>query len=349
MAATLYYIFPFGQSADDLTTIPQSPAVGGGVSYHNGWTALYEEDLNTDPTAKPIPRGQTNQLFYDITNNIQEYQQYGSPNWITALDNGGSSFEYPIYARVYYLGVVYENQVAANTATPGADTTWLQISGNLQGVPAGTVIWSAGYPLPTGYLRCDGAAISRTTFLSLRNSITNTQNGHTTNTSAVVTALTSTSGLYAGMPVEGANIPLATTILTIDSGTQVTLSHSATGTATSPITFFPWGNGDNATTFNTPDLRRRSFMGSSGSSTATLGNAIGQKGGAETATLQVTNLPPHTHNAADAQQYLTTGSGFNYGNGGSGLQLEGTSAPTGDGTAFSILPPLAILNPYIKF
>lgn len=124
MTTPLYYVYPFGENADDLTAIPTPAAGDGSVSYFAGWTDPYELDLLTNPSALPIPRGQMNQLFFDITNNLQEYQQYGAPQWVPAAQNLGSSLPYPIYATVYYSGVLYRNLVAANTATPGADATW---------------------------------------------------------------------------------------------------------------------------------------------------------------------------------------------------------------------------------
>lgn len=118
-----YYQNPFAISADDLTTIPTNAAVDGSVSYFAGWTDPYEYNLLTNPAALPIPRGQMNQLFYDITNNLQEYQQYGNPQWIP-----GNIFPYPINAIVYYNGLVYRNLVASNTVTPGTDSSWQSLS-----------------------------------------------------------------------------------------------------------------------------------------------------------------------------------------------------------------------------
>lgn len=55
--------------------------------------------------------------------------------------------------------------------------------------------------------------------------------GSTTNGSAIVTALSSTTGMYIGMAVSGAGIPGGATILSIQSAAQVTLSANATNTA----------------------------------------------------------------------------------------------------------------------
>lgn len=52
-----------------------------------------------------------------------------------------------------------------------------------------------------------------------------------------------------------------------------------------------WGVGDGSTTFNVPDLRRRTTVGAGGSGTGTLGNALGNLGGAEDVTLVANQLP----------------------------------------------------------
>lgn len=348
----LYYIYPFGQNADDLTAIPSPAAVDGSVSYYAGWTDPYEYDLLTTPAALPIPRGQMNQLFYDITNNIQQYQQYGVPAWITATDNGGVSFPYPIYARAYYLGQVYENQVASNTATPGTDDTWLLLSGNAQGVPIGTVIDFAGIIAPTGYLTCDGSAISRTTYLDLREEITFSETGTTTNLMNTISGLSDTSNMYIGMPIEGTNIPLATIVASIVDANNITISNNATASGSGALVFFPWGNGDNATTFNLPDLRRKTTIGKFGFGSALVGNKVGQTGGSETQTL-VQNQLPSTLSLNSPTTTLTNlpndGGQTLIGISGSGNTTQVFTNVGGGGQAVSIMQPTAVMNKCIKY
>lgn len=340
-----YYTYPFGQNADDLTSIPTSPAVDGSVSYFYGWTDPYEYDLTTDPSALPVPRGQMNQLFYDITNNLQEYQQYGSPQWVS-----GNTVAYPIYARVYYSGVVYENQVAGNTVTPGTDNSWNVISANAGGVASGSVFPFAGATAPSGYLLCVGTAVSRTTYADLYDVLTQVQNGVTTNTMTSITGLTSTAQMYVGMPVEGTGIQSGTTIATIVSSSAITLSLAATASGTVPLTFFNWGNGDGATTFNVPDMRRNVPMGSGGTGTSTIGNVLGQKGGQETHTLTVNELASHTHTPLTGSSFVSNqASGGNNNLPTSGVVgFDATTGATGGSAAHNNVQPSVIFNYIIK-
>lgn len=347
-----YYLYPFGENADDLTSIPTTAAVDGSVSYFAGWTDPYELNLLTNPSALPIPRGQMNQLFFDITNNLQEYQQYGTPQWVT-----GNTVAYPIYARVYYTGVVYENQVAANTVTPGTDTSWLVISGTGQGVPVGTVLDFAAASLPSGFLLCDGSQISRTTYAALLNTITFTQTGTLTNGANTVSGLSSTANMYGvfnavpGMAVEGTGIPPGTTILAVVDGTDITLSANATAGGAQSLTFFPWSNGNGTTTFSLPDFRRKVAVGSGGTASTDplgIGNVVGMFGGQESHVLTTSELTTHSHTVAGAN--LTQSPPGTQIQGGTNWQQNGTLTTnnTGSNNAFNVIQPALITYKMIK-
>ena len=165
-----FFAYPFAVDGDKLA-IP-NPTTANTVSYQSGFPINYEYDLATNPAAKPIPRNQFNELMYEVTLAIQQYQTEGTPDWILAADTVlGTPYAYDIYARVRYDAgggmKVYENQVASNTATPGADATWQVISANTQGVQPGTIIDFGGTSAPAGYLNCDGSAVSRATYAAL--------------------------------------------------------------------------------------------------------------------------------------------------------------------------------------
>lgn len=107
---------------------------------------------------------------------------------------------------------------AAGTATLAFRAALL---GQVQ-VTAGTI---------TGSLVVNGTAV---TFANPAANIATT--GNTTNTSPVVTGIPSTAGMTAGMNVACAAFPAGTTILSVDSASQVTLSANATSTGAVSLT-----------------------------------------------------------------------------------------------------------------
>jgi hypothetical protein len=70
---------------------------------------------------------------------------------------------------------------------------------------------------------------------SLNNAMT--LNGTTDGTTAVITGLSSTAGLTAGMLVSGAGIPAYSTVIAINSGSSITISQITTAAGTVPLYF----------------------------------------------------------------------------------------------------------------
>lgn len=162
-----YFLNPFG-TAGDKTVIPNDVQVSGSVSYASGWGIDYQKNLATDPTAKPVPRSQTNQLMFDVTENIQQYQRHGNPEFITTADNGGTPFPYAKYAIVRYddSGVgtnykLFQSLVDGNTSLPTNAVAWYLLEPWTQGVPVGTIIDFGGASIPVGYLACNGTSLVR--------------------------------------------------------------------------------------------------------------------------------------------------------------------------------------------
>ncbi len=180
MTAPYYYVYPFAVQGSNTSPVPTQYQNNNQISYQDGWTPAYELDLSVpDSGAIPVSRTQTNQLFFDVTNNIQQYQQQGVPYWYA--NNGlpspdTASILYPLYSRVVYTdGNVYESQITNNTNTPGTDGTWLNISSAT--VVPGTVIMFAGSSVLAGYLNCLGQSLTTTDYPALFRNIGYTWGG----------------------------------------------------------------------------------------------------------------------------------------------------------------------------
>lgn len=121
-----------------------------------------------------------------------------------------------------------------------------------------------------------------------------------------------------------------------------------------------WGVGDGSTTFNLPDFRRRTTVGSGGSGTGTLGNAVGNNGGTETHTMTVSEMVNHNH--ALSGTATISGTQTSGGSGGIAVQVNQYTAPptaepsliagltsaVGSTTPFNIIQPSNIVLKIIK-
>lgn len=124
-----FFRYPFADTGIK-TTVPNDPQLDGSVSYNKGWTEDYTINPADDPAGKDFPLEQNNQLLYDVTLSLQQYQTWGTPDFITTTDNGGVLYPYSKYARTLFDdGVngpqVFESLEAANDIEPGeAQSTW---------------------------------------------------------------------------------------------------------------------------------------------------------------------------------------------------------------------------------
>ena len=149
------------------------------------------------------------------------------------------------------IGTAVNNTVyVANGSGSGA---WLSASSTL--AIAGMVADFATPIAPTGWLECDGSAVSRTTFATLFSAITIQQTGTRTNNSPTITGLADTSGMRVGYLVGGTGIIGGTVILSVDSGTQITISVNAVSSGSATVVVSPWAQGDGFSTFNLPDAK----------------------------------------------------------------------------------------------
>lgn len=125
MADSKYFSIPFGTSGDKAT-IPEAVQPGGSISYAQGFGPDYERDPETDPLAKRVPRDETNEFYYQVSNALKFLQLYGAPEWY-ALDDSGNAVSYPVSAQVRHdagAGMqVWRSLVATNVTEPGTDAT----------------------------------------------------------------------------------------------------------------------------------------------------------------------------------------------------------------------------------
>lgn len=164
--------------------------------------------------------------------------------------------------------------------------------------------------------------------------------------------------------IESYQIP-AGSIMAWGGSTAPTNWMLADGTAVSRTTYaslfaaigITYGSGDGSTTFNLPDLRGRVGVGKNTGTFTTLGST----GGAETHTLQVSEMPshthiqdPHTHSRVTAQTGSVTGKVQIGGSATTNdyFYVDATTATnqyTGGSGAHNNLQPYIVLNYIIKY
>lgn len=190
---------------------------------------------------------------------------------VTHASLTGASLHEPKGIESALSGQVY----VANGASTGA---WTSIDSTaFTGVVSDFLAMTA----PSGWLELDGSTISTTTYANLFGVMSLSQSGTRTNGSAIVTSLGSTSTIKAGYYVFGTGITSGTTVLSVDSSSQITMSANAGSSGTSTVIVSPWLL--NTGTIKLPDLvtagrYRRARLS---------GQAIG--------TLQADTINSHTH------------------------------------------------------
>lgn len=246
-----------------------------------------------------------------------------------------------------------------------------QVPGLVQGVPTGSVVPYAGLFVPTGWLACDGSAVSRATYAALFAALVKsaavtisiaspgvvTWSGHgLSNGQAVVLRTTGAlpTGLVAGTSYYVVNAAADSFQLSATAGgAAIATSGSQSGIHTA--TAAAYGDGDGSTTFTLPDLRGRTAIGA-GQGSGLSNRVPGSKFGAETHTLSTAEVPAHNHvlqqNGAGGGTYNPTGDYGRNGWAAVSSTMSGVtpivSENTGGGAAHNNMPPSLVVKFIIK-
>lgn len=297
-----FFRFPFATTGDK-TAVPDAVDSNGNVSYSQGYGFDYQRQ-KTDPAAKNIERDKMNQIFYDLTTALREYQVMGTPDFITAALNGGVAFSYSLHARVRYDDgggfKIYESKIDANTDLPTVTASWRVVDLASFALRVGDVLtMAAGSTAPTP-AQFDNDTSLATTEFSQR-------------------ALGNRQGAKTVSAVE--------TLVAADSGKLVVLAGGAPFTVTLPLL---------------ADVRAGVsiafvHVGSGGARTiAAQGADVIDKGGATIASI--------TMAAGDSLTLTSNGSFWNIEGGSAGLKYAGAFAGTLSANGYQPLPGGFILQ-----
>jgi microcystin-dependent protein len=257
-----------------------------------------------------------------------------------------------------------------DTRVPTADPTTLFAPLSQGGIATGMISPYAGRTAPSGYLLCDGSAVSRTTYAALLAVIAPSGIFTVTIASPAVFSktghgliagdklhFTTTSGLPSGLATNTDYFVIATG-LTADafqvSATRAGTTIATTGSQSGVHNLYAsnYGKGDGATTFNVPDLRGMSVYGQkTGDANFDSLNVPNTYVGEKTHVLTVAELAAHTHGLTAIRANPNAGGSVTPdGGGGSYAGAVATNATDsiGSDTAHNNLSPYIVLNYIVK-
>jgi hypothetical protein len=164
MSATQkFFRFPFALNGDRLA-VPDVTPVDGTVGYQIGYGFDYQRAPG-DGLVKNLERNKWNQLLYEITLGLRQYQTLGFPEFIPAAENGGFPFPYAKNAFVRWTdGQVYVSMADNNTTDPTDATKW---SLGILGTGIGAVQFFPASAPPVGYIKANGAVLTRAAYPAL--------------------------------------------------------------------------------------------------------------------------------------------------------------------------------------
>lgn len=184
----------------------------------------------------------------------------GAEDAATLAQRWASEEEDTPVAGSEYSAKHYAAKAAEERAGIISDATTVLGSGR---IPVGFRVPWDGLKAPNQYwvfVDTVGQVFSRTLFPQLLDALAPEFDVSFSTGDPVVTGIDCPQDLSAGWAVEGDGIPAGTTILSVDSSSQITLSENPTDDGT-VIRIFPHGNGDGSTTANYPALAGRVTRG----------------------------------------------------------------------------------------
>lgn len=223
--------------------------------------------------------------------------------------------------------------------------------------PTGVVLPFAGSAAPTGWLVCDGSAVSRTTYASLFSTISTSfgaGDGSTTFNLPDMRGRTPV-GVGTGTDVEvvtsqtasGNAVPVASNNARWITGMPVTLSSVSGFTGITAGSYFLIRDSSTSIRFASTLANAQNgtavTVTGTGSFTMTrtlTARTLGERGGEESHAMSITELLSHTH--------ANGGSGNNVAN-GAGAPGTGATSATGGNAAMNVMNPFVALNYIIKF
>jgi microcystin-dependent protein len=161
--------------------------------------------------------------------------------------------------------------ITVNNTTLGSSVV---VPSSIGGVPFGAIMPFSSITIPTGWLACNGAEYSRSTYASLFSFVSFTDATCDTNSNTSVT-MDSTALVGAGFGVSGTGIAAGTTVASVTNGTTLVLSQAATATASNvTLTFMRWGVGTTDANFRVPNFQG-AFLRGTGTGTINTRNKAG--------------------------------------------------------------------------
>lgn len=334
---------------------------------------------NTSDMDKPVSTAQAAAIAAKIVQAITNGDTTHAPSGDVVYD--ALALLAPLASPVFSGNPTAPTPSAGDNDTSLATTAFVNTAVGAQ-VQPGDFKVVASRKAPTGWLKCDGSAVSRTTYAALFAAIVPSLGAFTmtiaspgvitlanhglstgdtvylTTTGALPGGLTAATNLYFVIRVDANTLRLATSRANAYAGTAVNTSGTQSGVHT--MWDCPYGLGNGSTTFNLPDARGRTLAGmdvdagiaagrmNQSNAEGSYGN-LGASGGEQSHILSVAELASHSHGLSQIKYsttYTLTGSAV--GLNASGSTVTQTTDNAGSNAGHNNVQPTLLGNVVIK-